>query len=157
MLKEIILLANGYPAISKSLDLALYLAQSSRAILTALYVIDSRWDDILGDEWISDEKARRDFCLYFEEGLKKQAGAACKDIVNKGKNCHVRVHAQIEKGRPEKIIISACSPLEEIGMLVLPLPPRNTPGALHINPGKLVQKTACPVLTVPEIKKVPEQ
>lgn len=151
------LLANGYPAIDKSITLALHLAASAGAGLTALYVIDSRWDDILGDEWISNYQTRRDFYRYFEQGLKKQAETALDYIAARGAGCNIPVRTLIEKEIPEKTIISAASRLGCEGLLVLPLPPQNAEGALNINPGKLIKKVTCPVLAIPEFKKVPGQ
>jgi len=65
LLQEILLLANGYPNLEQSQKAAFSLAKNGRREIIALYIINSAWDDILGDEWISDGKTLKEFHIYF--------------------------------------------------------------------------------------------
>lgn len=149
----ITLLVNGYPNIKKSKALALSLAQCGGKELTALFIIDSAWDDMLGDEWISDKKTIMDFYDYFEEGLKGQARTALQDICRAGGIANLEVYPVIQKGSPEKVILSYCSHLGPNGLFIIPLTPRLNEGGVKLNMNRLTKKADCPLLMVPESKK----
>ncbi len=153
LLQEILLLANGYPNLEQSQKAAFSLAQTARREITALYIINSAWDDILGDEWISDGKTLKEFKFYFEAGLRRRAETALEDIRSKGTENNIKVHVTIQKGNPEKLILSACTKLGTEGVFILPLLPKSAGERIKVNAKKLVNKTSCPILLVPELKK----
>ena len=153
LLQEILLLANGYPNLEQSQKAAFSLAKNGRREIIALYIINSAWDDILGDEWISDGKTLKEFHIYFEAGLRRRAETALEDIRSKGTGNNVKVHGTIQRGNPEKLILSACARLGTEGVFILPLLPKSAGERIRVNAKKLVNQTSCPILLMPELKK----
>ncbi|MGQ9498189.1 MAG: universal stress protein [Desulfotomaculales bacterium] len=150
MLNKILCVANGYPRQSCA-SVALRLAATCRARLAVLYIIDRGYADILGDEWISTARARRFFYRYLGNELKKGAELTLEGIDAAGKEWGVEIETLVRTGVPEKVIVDCCSTGPGApDLLVLPYPPgKGVEGALRLNPGRILGRVPCPVLTVP--------
>lgn len=147
MIKRILCVANGYPAESGAVTLALDLAARYRARLTALYVVAADWTDILGDEWISTATARRHFYRYLGRELKKQVQVALESIGVAGNQLGLEVVTLVKTGVPEKVIVTVCTGPDKPDLLILPYPPeKNVLNTLRLHPGKILGRVPCPVL-----------
>lgn len=150
MFEKILLVLDGSPASSGAITLAVTLAKDYRARLTALYVIDGGWKNILGDEWISSEGARRGFFRYMEGEQVHQASRSLEEAVKRGRSCGLEVHTLVRTGPPLRVVVSTGRELGPFHLVVLPHPSgRAAEGAVRINAVKAVRKLACPVLIGP--------
>gem|GEM_PF-6804526 len=149
-------MANGFPRDARAVSLALNLAATYRALFIALYVVDRRWADILGDEWISTARVRKSFYRYLGNELKNQAQVALESISGAGGQLGLEVKALIKTGIPEKVIVECCTGFHVPDLLVLPYPPgKDVEGALKLHPGKILGRVPCPVLMVPANFRTP--
>ena len=53
---------------------AVRIARESGAALTALFVLDSTWNDYVGHDWLSGSGSRADFIDYMQQEKKAQPG-----------------------------------------------------------------------------------
>lgn len=150
MFKKILLVVDGPPSTSKAVSMAVGLALSHGASLTALYIINGGWERMLGDEWISSDGARRRFLDYLEGSESEKARRVLEELVQCENGSGLRVVTQIKKGKPEMAIISAYREHGPFDLVILPHPARkNAMGGAKINLEKTAGGLACPVLIVP--------
>jgi hypothetical protein len=145
-----LLVLDGSPASAGSITLAVTVAECHRSRLTALYVIDGGWKNILGDEWISSEGARRSFFRYMEGDQRRRADMSLEEAVIKCRSRGLEVETLVRTGPPLQVVVSAGRELGPFHLLVLPHPTgRAAEGAVRINAEKAARELACPVLIGP--------
>lgn len=115
--------------------------------LTAVYIMDSGWRQILGDEWISSHKTRSHFFRYVEKNQQEQARLVLETVVQEAGAMKLQVRTSIKTGHPHQAILSAYHEFGPFDLLILPHPARKfTEDAVKINGEKVAKSLACPIL-----------
>jgi len=150
LFQKILLVLDGSPAARKASDLALELAALHRAALTALFIVDGGWKNILGDEWISSAGLRDSFFLYMDQKIEGSARDLLAEAAGKGGCLGLQVATLIRTGVPEQVLLSTWLELGPFDLVILPNPSgRRAEGAVKINLQKAARKLAVPLLIGP--------
>lgn len=86
------------------LDEALALAAERRASVTALWVIDTRWPDLIGDEWLVRESVRQRFFRYLAAQEREEGEDALREFQRRAEEAGVRASIRSEAGDPAKVV-----------------------------------------------------
>lgn len=152
MEKSIILFTDGSDSSTKAMGLAVELAFLYKTDLFAFFIIDSGWNNLLGDEWINTSETRMRFYRWFEGGLKAFAAESLQKVTEMAQARGVQATTQMLTGSAEKIMIH-CAGERPGAYLVLPNPEVTAPGAsggLKYNIRTLIKKISCPVIIGPK-------
>lgn len=140
--KILLLLDEESPAAAE----AVRIARESGASLTALFVLDSTWNDYVGHDWLSGSGSRADFIDYMQqEEEKSQAGAFARLRELAGKDMEVRCLTTsgnvIDQARHEMA--------QGYDMFVAANPLRRGLERIRGNVGALCENAPCRILLVP--------
>lgn len=140
--KILLLLDEESPAAAE----AVRIARESGASLTALFVLDSTWNDYVGHDWLSGSGSRADFIDYMQqEEEKSQAGAFARLRELAGKDMEVRCLTTsgnvIDQARLEMA--------QGYDMFVAANPLRRGLERIRGNVGALCENAPCRILLVP--------
>lgn len=145
MFNHILLILDGSLELNSVVPLIKNLAGTTTKI-TAIYIIDAGWRQILGDEWLSTVKTRRCFFSYMEDHQVKDAQAVLAGL-GKQLDAYI-VNTQVKVGEPQKIVASAFTKHSPFDLLVIPRPDKK-PWAVNLKIEKLLKKINCSLLIAP--------
>ncbi len=152
MFQKMLLVLDGSPGSPAAAEIALELARTYRAAVTALYIVDLGWRNLLGDEWISGEGVRRVFFRYMERELEKKARQVLAETARRGRNRRLQVDTALETGNPYRVLTSTCRELGPFDLVILPNPSgKPAEGAVKINVQKAARELGCPILIGPAL------
>lgn len=147
MFKNILLVADGSASAQKAVLLAVRLAVIHGARMTALYVIDAGWRNILGDEWISSEESRRRFFRYMEGDKAARGRQVLEDIAERGAASGLQVKTLTKTGSPDRVVAELWKEQGPFDLVVVPHPSgRNVEGAAGIKAEKIARELSATVL-----------
>ncbi|MEG6502895.1 MULTISPECIES: universal stress protein [unclassified Desulfovibrio] len=140
--KILLLLDEESPAAAE----AVRIAHESGAALTALFVLDSTWNDYVGHDWLSGSGSRADFIDYMQqEEEKSEAGAFARLRELAGKDMEVRCLTAsgnvIDQARQEMV--------QGYDLFVAANPLRRGLERIRGNVGALCENAPCRILLVP--------
>lgn len=140
--KILLLLDEESPAAAE----AVRIARESGAALTALFVLDSTWNDYVGHDWLSGSGSRADFIDYMQqEEEKSEAGAFARLRELAGKDMEVRCLTAsgnvIDQARQEMV--------QGYDLFVAANPLRRGLERIRGNVGALCENAPCRILLVP--------
>lgn len=133
-------------------DLALDLASLYGAEIKAFFIIDSKWSNLLGGEWINTSETRMRFYNWFEGEIQTLAAKSLDCIKNMASGKGIPAEAITLTGPVEKLIIEQTRKYST-PILVLPNPEATSHEAeagLKFNLNRLVKRINCPVLIGPK-------
>ncbi|MBM7854873.1 hypothetical protein JOC37_001251 [Desulfohalotomaculum tongense] len=137
MLIKILLVVDGSSSPTKIISF-LDKLKGKHLNLTAVYVINNRWQNILGDEWISSKRTRGNFFRYMEKKQQQEAGQILDKIIKKAQAMNLPISTLFKTGQPQQAVLSAYTSLGPFDIVVLPSTMKNTARVL-----------TCPVFTGP--------
>ncbi|MDD4702000.1 MAG: universal stress protein [Desulfovibrio sp.] len=125
---------------------AVRVAQQNSAQLTALFVLDSTWNDYVGHDWLSGSGSRADFIDYVqqqEEKSAEKAFARLKSLADKSLNiqCITKVGNVVDQAHQEM--------QNGYDLLVASNPLRRGLERIRGNLAALCEKAPCRILLVP--------
>lgn len=146
MFKQILLILDDSSPIPKVISLINKLT-GIHSHLTAVYIIDSNWRNILGDEWISNAGLRSIFFRYMEEEQHEHARQTLAEVMQKTAAMNLQVNTLIKTGKPHQMILAAYNDFGPFDLVILPHSARKSvKGTIKINVSKITQVLLCPIL-----------
>ncbi|MFZ5648081.1 MAG: universal stress protein [Bacillota bacterium] len=145
MFHKILLVLDASLDNSRTISLAMGLARSGGASLTALCITGPEGGSVLGDEWISCQRALDRFFRYMKEEKDREALQLLDQVRRKGHEHGLYVDTIHETGDHGCIIQSIFSNYRPFDVVVLP-------GKMPLDIKKLLRKLPCPLFITPEKK-----
>lgn len=87
-----------------SLEGALALAKKCQGSLTGLWVIDTRWSNLIGDEWIVRESVRQRFYAYLVSQEREEGEKFLKRFLDLAGEAEVKCAVLCEAGDPAQVV-----------------------------------------------------
>lgn len=120
--------------------------------LVAVYIIDSGWKSILGDEWLSSTTTRNHFFKYMEKNMCQAANEIINDIKLQAEAKNIAVYPLIKVGIPQKIVVTAFIEQGPFDLAILPYPPNKfVEGSIKLKLEALTRELSCPILIGPPL------
>ncbi len=86
------------------LDEALAFAKERRASITALWVMDTRWPDLIGDEWLVRESVRQRFFRYLTSQEREEGEKALREFQRRAEEAGICFSIRSETGDPVEVV-----------------------------------------------------
>ncbi|MFZ5649316.1 MAG: universal stress protein [Bacillota bacterium] len=150
MFRKILLVLGGTRVNSKAVMLASVMAKSNNASLTALSISLPESVNMLGDEWISDQRMLDLFFSYMRGQKEREGVSLLEDAVKTAWELGLELSAVSEAGGPVSAVISAFRRHGPFDAIVLPA--GYISGKMRLDLKELINKLSCPVFIVPEEK-----
>lgn len=104
MFSHIVVAVDGTEASQQALDHAVSLARQDRAVLTGVFVVDSRWDDFIGHDWQNTEKSRQSFLDYIQREQENQ-GQQAREQFEGATGALPNARFSLRQGDPASILV----------------------------------------------------
>jgi hypothetical protein len=148
-MKQILLILDSCTNISATIAIVQKLLVAD-AKLTAIYIIDSGWSNILGDEWISNTTTRNNFLKYMEHQKYQEASNITNALEQYAKVKGITVNTIIKAGVPQKIVVTAFSEYGPFDLVILPYPTKKfVEGTIRLKTDAILRELSCPILIGP--------
>ncbi len=142
--KILLLLDEESPAAAE----AVRIARESGATLTALFVMDSTWNDYVGHDWLSGSGSRADFIDYMQNEEEKSAARAFARLRELA-DSHMEIHCLTTAGN---VIDQARQEMAQgYDLFVAANPLRRGLERIRGNVGVLCENAPCRILLVPAV------
>lgn len=152
MKRQVLLFTDGSKGSIAAADLAFDLATLYGAGIKAFFIIDSKWSNLLGGEWINTSETRMRFYNWFEGEIQAVAAKSLEHIKSLASAKGIPAEAITLAGPVERLIIEQTEKYY-FPVLVLPNPKATSPEAearLKFNLHRLVKRINCPVFIGPK-------
>lgn len=116
---------------------------------TLLYILDDSWDQLVGDEWISNHSVRQGFFQYMDKKSAQQAKAALDHLVHQLADSVPQLTCRLVQGEPQRVITTTVSGQDDFDLLVLPYPSGGRINGVKLKLDRLYKQITCPVLILP--------
>jgi nucleotide-binding universal stress UspA family protein len=105
---HVVVAVDGSGASQQALAQAIHIARQDSAILTGVFIVDSKWDEFIGNDWQSSERARRGFLDYVGREQQDQARAARKQFED-GTEALDKARFALREGDPTDVLLELAS------------------------------------------------
>jgi nucleotide-binding universal stress UspA family protein len=147
--RNILVAVDGSEASQQAVSHAVSMARHSRAALTGIFVLDSRWPDFIGNDWQSSRGARQGFLDHVRLEQEAQADAARAQFEGAAAGLE-RAAFCVHAGDPAEVLVEQANAvagnLLVAGRRVFQVSGRPSLKALSAS---LIRKALCPVLLLP--------
>jgi len=148
-MKQMLLILDSTSNITATIEI-IEMLQGPGSKLTALYIIDSGWSSILGDEWISNTATRNHFLKYMENNKYQDANKITDQLKQCAETKSISVNTLIKAGAPQKVVVTAFIEYGPFDLVILPYPASKfVEGSIKLKTEALTRELSCPILIGP--------